>query len=110
VASDASDVPSAALAQVAIRYDLYKRLVPVFYILASALPIYAMAPIAQAFAGRQTNLTFTLTAALSISVVLGAGNVLQWLRVRGQAGELKRLRQRVTTLEEELKVLKGPQK
>jgi hypothetical protein len=99
VAGNASDLPSPARIQAAIRYDLYKRLVPVLYIAASAIPIWAMVPIAQAFAGRQTNLTLTFTAAITVSVVLGGGNVLQWWRGRQQGKELRRLREQITKLE-----------
>lgn len=90
------------LARIATRYDLYKRLIPVLYIVVSAVPIWAMIPIAQALAGRQTNLTVTLTAGITVSAILGGGNAWQYVVGRGRRAEIQRLRQRVSKLEGDL--------
>jgi hypothetical protein len=92
--------------RIAARYDLYKQIVRIGYILASALPIWAMVPIAQAFAGHQTNLTVTITAGITVTAILGGGNAWQYVVGRGRRRELQRIRERLSTLEEELKAAK----
>lgn len=98
--------PSEATLVVA-RYELFGKLAPIGYVIASAIPIYAAVPIAQALAGRETNFTVTISLTLALSIVLGGGNFVQWLKNRGQSRELIRLRSRVSKLEGQIEVLKG---
>jgi hypothetical protein len=108
VATNGQDVATPAeAAGVVAKYELIRRFVPVAYILATALPIHEAVPIAQAFAGRQTNLNVALTAGITASLVLGGGNALQLFKGWRQGRELQRLRARVIKLETELKVLKA---
>lgn len=93
--------------RIGARYELYRRLTWAVYILVAAVPIHEMVPIANAFAGRQTNVTVTVTASIALSATLAVGNALQWWRGRGQRRELQRLRDRVSTLEGELNAVKG---
>jgi hypothetical protein len=107
VASDGNPlVGSPETFRVVARYQLYGRLVWALYILAAAVPIHEMVPIANAISGRQTSLTVTLTAGLTFTAALGGGNVVQWWRGRRQGAELKRLRARVSSLEDELSTSK----
>jgi hypothetical protein len=94
-------------ALVVARYELFGKLAPIGYVLASAIPIYASVPIAQALAGRQTNFTVTISVTLALSIVLGLGNLVQWFKNRGQSKELIRLRGRVSKLEGQVETLKA---
>lgn len=108
MATPASQVTSdPEFVRIAARYDLYKQIVRIGYILASAVPIWAMVPIAQAFAGHQTNLTVTITAGITATAILGGGNAWQYVVGRGRRKELQRLRERISKLEEEVKAAKG---
>jgi len=66
------------------------------------LPIKAAQPIAESFAGKNTNVTLTISVTLALSVMLGAGFLAQARKIRDQRRELQRLRRRITTLEDEL--------
>jgi hypothetical protein len=89
------------------RYELIGKFSPAVYILASALPIWAATPVAQALAGRQTSFILSISVTLAISVALALGNAVQWFKNRGQGRELVRLRIRVSNLEGQLAVMKG---
>jgi cell division protein FtsB len=82
--------------------EVAKRLVYVLYILAAWAPLQAMSVIAANLAGKQTNFTVSVTATLTISVVLGGTVVVQFLKNRAQGRELARLRTRIDQLEAEL--------
>jgi hypothetical protein len=87
---------------VAQRYDLARRIVPIFYILALALPIRAAVPIAEALGGQDTNVTVTVSLSVVISVALSGAYLALWRKNRQQAAELRRLRRRARDLELEL--------
>lgn len=84
------------------RYELLKSVVPIFYIAALAIPIWAVQPIASDLAGKSTNLKLTISITLVATLSLGAGFWAMLRKTRVQAEELKRQRRRITTLEEEL--------
>jgi len=84
------------------RYELYKWLVPVVWIASLWIPLQAILPIARALAGRQTNVSVTLTLSIVVSLAFGAGMLAMFIRSRAQRRELRRLRSRITELEKEL--------
>jgi hypothetical protein len=63
--------------------------------------------IAKALAGRQTNVTLTVLANLTVSVVLGGAALVYWLRSRRQVTEIRRLRARAGELEAKIVELEG---
>jgi hypothetical protein len=98
--------PTQAEAQLR-RYELLKSLVNILWVVSLWVPLQAARPIAETFAGKDTNVEFTLTVSLGISVALGAGLLAQLTKARAQRDELRRLRRRISDLEEELAQAKG---
>lgn len=88
------------------RYDLLKSLVPVAYIASLWIPIRAVQPIAEALAGRNTDVTITITISIALTIALGAGVVALLRRSSAQRQELQRQRRRITKLERELDAMK----
>jgi hypothetical protein len=97
-------------AALAFRFDVARRsiqgLTIVLAILASALPLSIVADAVEPFAGEKTevNVNLALTIAISVSVVV---NGLQWLKSRSHRSEIRRLRQRIKTLEQKAGVKSG---
>src|SRR5438105_4874432 len=80
-------------------YQLLKRLTWVPLILAFWVPLQPLVEIAKALAGRQTNVTVTFLANLTVSIVLGGAAFVYWLKSRRQGTEIRRLRGRTAELE-----------
>ncbi len=94
---------SSTQAEVALRrYELLKSLVNILWVVSLWIPLRAALPIAEAFAGKDTNVNFTLTLSIGISVAMGAGLLASLSRSRARKDEIRRLRRRCTDLEEEL--------
>lgn len=89
------------------RYEVAKSLVYVLYIAALWIPLQAVRPIAEAFAGKDTSVTLTITITIGLSVAFGAGMLAILVRTREQRRELRRLRRRCADLERELESSKG---
>jgi len=83
------------------RYDLLKSLVPVAYIASLWVPIRAVQPIAEALAGKDTNVTITIAISIVFSIALGAGVVALLRRSSTQRQELQRQRRLIAQLERE---------
>lgn len=73
-------------------------------ILASALPLYVFGQVVEPFAGRKTvfQANVALSASVSISLVV---NGLQFMKGQQRKSELKRLRRRITELEDRINEL-----
>lgn len=100
--TEVTSATSPELARIAGRYDLARRCVPALYIVAFYIPLRAVQPIADAMAGKDTNVSVSIGVSITISVVLSATVVTLLLKSRAQGRELTRLRQRITELEGEL--------
>ena len=89
------------------RYELLKSFVPILYIAALAVPIWALQPVASDLAGKTTNVKLTVSITIALSLALGAGVLAMLKKTRTQSDELRRQRRRIATLESELDE-KGP--
>lgn len=95
-----ADMRSAALI-----YTLLRGLVLIGAIIASWVPLQPLVEIARALAGRQTNVTMTFAANLTISLVATGTALALWVKSRGQGRELKRQRERIEQLERKIGAL-----
>lgn len=77
---------------------------------ATWFPIRAMADVAAALAGRQTNVSVTLGLSLSLTVGALAAAAVAWVKAHSGSEELKRLRARSQRLESENKTLRAENK
>jgi len=84
------------------RYELLKSFVPILYIAALAIPVWAAQPIASDLAGKATDVKLTVSITLVATLSLGAGFWAMIRKTRAQAEELRRQRRRIITLENEL--------
>jgi hypothetical protein len=81
------------------RYELFKWLVPAVWLVALWVPLRAALPIADALAGKHTDVAVTFSLSITVSLVLG-GTVYSLLRrSKEQREEIIRLRRRCARLE-----------
>jgi hypothetical protein len=91
--------------KIAARFDLYKRLVWVLYILAVYVPLRAVEPIADTLSGQDTHVTVAIGINITISIVLGGAALVLLLKTRRQREEIERLRRRTDQLEAKMDAL-----
>ena len=89
-------------ARIASRFQLWKRALWIPTILALYVPLRALQPVAEALAGKDTNVGLAYTVNISISIVLGGTALMLLIKNRAQTNELKRQRERITELEAQL--------
>ncbi|QOC90424.1 hypothetical protein [Micromonospora craniellae] len=86
-----------------LKYQLYAKINDsgrvVLWILSSAIPLLVIAQIAEQIAGKETNLTASLSVTISIAIVFSAGWAITARRSHERKREIDRLRSRNDGLE-----------
>jgi hypothetical protein len=89
------------------RYDLLTRLAPAVWIASLWIPLQAVQPIADALAGKDTNVAVTVSVSIVVTLSVSAGLIALMRRTREQRKELERLRKRCGELEAALEEAGG---
>ena len=93
------------------RYQLVRptiyALTTVLSIVAMWVPLRAIQPIVDALAGRETNVTLTVSITVAFTLILGGSAIAMWVKLQRQKAELIRLRARVEMYEEQAIAARG---
>ncbi|MFI4990898.1 MAG: hypothetical protein ACHQHO_08320 [Solirubrobacterales bacterium] len=99
MAEEVREPTQADVQLTATRYELFKWLIPVVWIVALWIPLRAALPIAKALAGKHTDIAVTFSLSITVSLVLGGTVYALLRRNREQRAEVIRLRRRCARLE-----------
>ena len=103
----AAEPAEVVIARIKARYDHAKNGVWLLAVPLAWVPIRGAAPIADALAGKDTNVGLTLSISIVFSLALGGGAAALWRRTRRAERDLRNCHDRSGRLERELKALKG---